>query len=289
VFVHHEAKFEAELCEHLEANGWLYSKNDTDYDKTRALFPEDVFAWLEETQPEELAKVASRDQVLDRIVKVLDGPLDSTGGTLNLLRRGFQTGAASFDMVQQRPETSHNPETTRRYAANRLRVMRQVHYSRHNQKCLDLVFFVNGLPVATVELKTDFTQTSGLAVEQYKRDRTPRDPETNKFEPLLQFGRRALVHFAVSNEDAQMTTQLRGSETSFLPFNAGNHGGAGNAPNPGGSATAYLWERVWQRDSWLRILLSFMHLHAETRTHPITGETKKSESLLFRGSTSGIR
>ena len=279
---YHEAKFEAELCEHLAAHGWLYDPGDGDrYDKARALYPDDVVAWLEETQPEELAKVSSREQLLDRIVKVLDGPLETTGGTLNLLRRGFGTGTASFAMVQARPETDLNPETSRRYAANRVRVMRQVRYSQHNTKALDLVFFVNGLPVATVELKTDFTQTSGLAVEQYKRDRTPRDPATNKIEPLLQFGHRALVHFAVSNTDAQMTTHLKGAATSFLPFNTGDGGGAGNPANPDGSPTSYLWERVWQRDSWLRILLSFMHLHVETKTHPITGETKRSESLLF--------
>ncbi|HEY0950847.1 type I restriction endonuclease subunit R [Nocardioides sp.] len=279
---YHEAKFEAELCEHLAAHGWLYDPGDGDrYDKARALYPDDIWAWLEETQPDELAKVASRDQLLDRIVKVLDGPLETTGGTLNLLRRGFATGAASFAMVQARPETDLNPETGRRYAANRVRVMRQVRYSQHNGNALDLVFFVNGLPVATVELKTDFTQTSGLAVEQYKRDRTPRDPATNKIEPLLRFGHRALVHFAVSNTDAQMTTHLRGADTHFLPFNTGNAGGAGNPANPDGSPTSYLWERVWQRDNWLRILLSFMHLHVETKTHPITGETKRSESLLF--------
>lgn len=278
---HEESKFEAELCEHLEANGWLYSATDAGYDRARALYPEDIWEWLAETQSDELQKVSSLDQVLDRIVKVLDGPLNSTGGTLNLLRRGFQTGTASFSMVQVRPETDNNAETTKRYAANRVRVMRQVHYSLHNQRCIDLVFFVNGLPVATVELKTDFTQTSGLAVEQYRKDRPLRDPATNKFEPLLQFGRRALVHFAISNIDAQMTTHLRAAETSFLPFNTGDHGGAGNPANLHGSATAYLWERVWQRDSWLRILLSFMHLHAETKTHPITGETTKKESMLF--------
>ncbi|WP_248582058.1 hypothetical protein [Nocardioides sp. InS609-2] len=133
---YHEATFELELCEHLAAHGWLYSENDAEYDRERALFPEDVFGWLEDTQPDELEKVAGRAQVLDRIVRVLDGPLESTGGTLNLLRRGFQTGAASFAKVQQRPETTHNPDTTKRYEANRVRVMRQVHYSLHNQKCL---------------------------------------------------------------------------------------------------------------------------------------------------------
>jgi type I restriction enzyme R subunit len=278
---HNEHKFESELCEHLAAHGWLYSPDDDGYDRARALYTPDIVAWLQETQPDELAKVADLEKLYDRIVSVLDGPLEHTGGTLNLLRRGFATGAASFAMAQPRPETGFNPETERRYAANRVRVMRQVHYSAHNHRSIDLVFFVNGLPVATVELKTDFTQTSGIAVEQYKRDRTPRDPATNRIEPLLQFGRRALVHFAVSNTDAQMTTHLRGAETSFLPFNTGNAGGAGNPPSSSGSPTAYLWERVWQRDSWLRILLSFMHLHVESRTHPITGETSRSESLLF--------
>ncbi|MDQ3158423.1 MAG: type I restriction endonuclease, partial [Actinomycetota bacterium] len=289
---YYENKFEAELCEYLADNGWLYSPNDAGYDVARALFPDDVLGWLTETQPEELAKVVQTDSpldvqvkafdgVLDRLVKVLDGDLNTSGGTLNVLRRGFATGPATFTMAQARPADSLNPATLARYAKNRLRVMRQVYYSQNNRRSIDLVFFLNGLPVATAELKTDFTQSSGIAVEQYKKDRTPRDPSTKKVEPLLQFGKRALVHFAVSNTDVQMTTRLAGDDTRFLPFNLGRDGGKGNPDNPHGSATSYLWERVWQRDAWLKILLTFMHLHVDKKINPITGEMRQNETLLF--------
>ena len=168
---------------------------------------------------------------------MLDSPLESGGGTLNVLRNGFALVNAKFAMCQFRPVTSTNATTNERYQQVRVRVMRQVYYSTSNKKSIDLVLFVNGLPVATLELKTDFTQGVQDAITQYKKDRTPRDPVTKKVEPLLSFGRRALVHFAVSNDEVYMTTKLDGDDTFFLPFNRGNDGAAGNPPNPQGSTT----------------------------------------------------
>jgi len=137
---------------------------------------------------------------------------------------------------------------------NVLRVVRQVRYSLHNENCIDLVLFLNGIPVATCELKTDFTQCIDDAVDQYRFDRLPRT-KGKAAEPLLAFPNGALVHFAVSNAEVQMTTKLAGPATKFLPFNRGDHGAAGNPPNEkGGHRTAYLWEDVWARDSWLEIL-----------------------------------
>ena len=142
-----------------------------------------------------------------------------------------------------------NPDILARYAANRLRVVRQVRYSLHNENCLDLVLFLNGVPVATVELKTDFTQSVNDAVDQYKFDRHPR-PKGQAPEPLLNFPGGALVHFAVSNREVRMTTRLDGPATEFLPFNQGCDGGAGNPVNPGGGhRTAYLWQQVWEREN----------------------------------------
>ena len=132
--------------------------------------------------------------------------------------------------------------------------MRQVRYSRDNENCLDLVLFLNGLPVATVELKTDFTQSVGDAIDQYRFDRHPR-PKGQSPEPLLCFPGGALVHFAVSNSEVVMTTRLAGPATRFLPFNQGDHGGSGQSARiPQGHRTSYLWEQVWARDSWLEIL-----------------------------------
>lgn len=185
------------------------------------------------------------------------------------------SGSAKFEMCQFKPADHLNQTTLEKYSKVRLRVMRQVHYSTKNNKSIDLVLFVNGIPVATIELKTDFTQSVEDAVNQYKRDRDP------KGETLLSFGHRALVHFAVSNSEVYMTTKLAGEKTYFLPFNKGNEGRAGNPINPEGSKTSYLWEQVFQRYNWLQIIGRFMHLSIENIVDPVTGAQSKRESLLF--------
>ncbi|WP_411721122.1 type I restriction endonuclease, partial [Mycetocola sp.] len=289
---HNEYWFEDELAAHLQANGWEYSKDDTGYDRELALFPADVFAWLEATQPDALAQKVkasalpaaqgkSREQVLTVLAQTLGRPFAQGGGTLNVLRHGFKDVATQFDMCQFKPAQSLNPATLGRYSKVQLRVMRQVHYSTSNQKSIDLVFFTNGLPVATMEVKTDFTQSVQDAIIQYKKDRTPKDPITKKTEPLLGFGTRALVHFAVSNSEVWMTTRLDGDKTHFLPFNMGNDGGKGNPANPNGSPASYLWERVLQRDAWLEIIGKFLHSSTTKKTDPVTGEVTVSQSLLF--------
>uniref|UniRef100_A0A5Q5CFK3 Type III restriction enzyme, res subunit n=1 Tax=Mycobacterium sp. (strain JLS) TaxID=164757 RepID=A0A5Q5CFK3_MYCSJ len=157
----------------------------------------------------------------------------------------------------------------------RLRVMRQVHYSTQNANSIDLVFFVNGIPVATAELKTDFTQNITDAVLQYKNHRLP------KGEPLLAFGSRAVVHFAVSNSEVQMTTKLASKDTFFLPFNRGNNHHAGNPPNPHGSPTAYLWQEILQRDTWLDILGRFLHLQVTDKIDPLSDKKIRTQTMLF--------
>jgi type I restriction enzyme R subunit len=153
--------------------------------------------------------------------------------------------------------------------------MRQVYYSTKNANSIDLVLFVNGLPVATIELKTDDTQNLGDAIAQYKQNRDP------KGEPLLGFGNRCLVHFAVSTDRVAMTTKLAGKATHFLPFDRGNDGRSGNPVNPGGAASEYLWTEVLQRDAWLHILGKLLHLDKRTQTDPITGAVTKTTTLLF--------
>lgn len=283
---YNEYKFEQEICEALAAYGWLYSKTDEGYDQTLALYPADALAWLCDTQSDELAKLVknsdsanaqdkARNALIQRLAKSLDQPLSQGGGTLNVLRKGFRDGSAKFEMCQFKPADNLNALTLKNYSKVRLRVMRQVHYSTKSRNSLDLVLFVNGIPVATLELKTDFTQNVEDAKTQYKLDRNP------KGEPLLTFGHRAIVHFAVSNEEVYMTTKLAGDSTHFLPFNRGNDGRAGNPINPEGSKTSYLWEVIFQKENWLQILGSFMHLSIEDVIDPVTGEQSKRESLLF--------
>ncbi|MET3663604.1 type I restriction enzyme R subunit [Caulobacter sp. 1776] len=259
--LHKEIRFEDEICAHLAANGWLYEGAAGDrHDRTRALYLDDLVAWVKDSQPEawdglSRANVAAAAQVLaDRVRKSLD-----ERGVLDVLRNGVELVGARgrIQMAQFKPAMGMNPEIVRRYDANRLRVARQVKYAVGNENCLDLVLYLNGVPVATAELKSDFTQSVEDAITQYRFDREPR-PKGGREEPLLAFPGGALVHFAFSNSEVAMTTKLQGRETFFLPFNKGDHGGKGNPLNPNGHRTAYLWEEIWARDSWLEILGRYM-------------------------------
>jgi type I restriction enzyme R subunit len=255
--LHNEVEFENEICEHLAASGWLYSPNDDGYDRARALFPDDVLAWVQTTQPKAWDAIVKNHgtNAADTLLTRLRDSLDHRG-TLDVLRHGIEMLGlrGKLSLAQFKPALAMNPDILARYAANRLRVVRQVHYSQHNENSIDLGLFLNGLPMATVELKTDFTQSIGDAIDQYRFDRHPK-PKGQAAEPLLSFPNGALVHFAVSNREVHMTTRLNGTDTQFLPFNQGDDGAAGNPLNPnGGHRTAYLWEQVWERHSWLEIL-----------------------------------
>lgn len=256
--LHKEIEFENDICSHLADNGWIYAEGDfAQYDRARAVFPSDVTAWVQATQPqawESLSKnhgAAAEAVMLERIRKQMDDR-----GTLDVLRHGVELLGLRhpLQLAQFKPALAMNPELQTKYAANRLRVVRQVRYSLHNENAIDLVLFLNGLPVATVELKSNFTQSVEDAVDQYRFDRPPKPKGQNAAEPLLDFPRGALVHFAVSNSAVMMSTRLLGAATTFLPFNLGDHGAAGNPVNENGHRTAYLWEQVWARDSWLEII-----------------------------------
>lgn len=271
--IHKEISFEDEICDHLGASGWLYQPGDASlYDRPRALFPPDLVAWVQVSQPkvwEALEKAngaGAEAKLLDRVRKSLD-----ERGTLDVLRHGIEiTGVRGMiALAQFRPALAMNPDIMARYEANRLRVVRQLRYSTANENCLDLGLFLNGIPVATVELKTNFTQNITDAIDQYRFDRHPR-PKGQNPEPLLSFPSGALVHFAVSNSEVHMTTKLAGPDTRFLPFNKGNEGGAGNPLNPGSHRTAYLWEEVWERASWLEILGRYL-VASRDKKKQITG------------------
>jgi len=257
--LHREINLEDEICRHLGNSHWLYSVGDAGhYDRARALLPADVIAWLEATQPktwEALSKnhgAQAADVILGRLRDAIN-----QRGTLDVLRHGIELLGLRqpLALAQFKPALAMNPDILAKYGANRLRVVRQVRYSLHNENAIDLVLFLNGIPVATAELKSDFTQSVDDAVDQYRFDRDPHPKGQGAAEPLLSFPNGALVHFAVSNMAVMMTTQLNGTATKFLPFNRGDKGAAGNPPNEkGGHRTAYLWEEVWARDGWLEIL-----------------------------------
>lgn len=274
-----EHEFESNLCDDLADRGWLYENagnaNAAGWDIARALVPADVLHWLATQYPDEYEKAVPSDLVngarelaehklLDHVVKELNkntkmDPLSGhpVGGLLGVLRRGFtyaQIGrpAAKFGALMEFPP--ENPNLTsvmERADAVRLRVLRQVRFDTKTAETLDVVLCANGIPVVTMELKTDNTQTVNHAINQYKTDRVPGPTRA-----LLAPG-RALVHFAVSNDLVYMTTKLEGASTSFLPFNQGSDGHAGNPPSATGSATNYLWHDILARPTFLRIVKNF--------------------------------
>jgi type I restriction enzyme R subunit len=273
---HSESAFETVIEAHLLQNGYERIARDG-FDRERAIFPETVLAFIRETQPKEWNKLEALhgektgEQILGDLCKWMDA-----NGALATLRHGFKCYGRTLHAAFFKAAHELNPELEARYAANRLGLTRQLHFSPRSEKSLDVTLSLNGIPVATVELKNPLTgQTIEEARRQYKRDRDPR-------EPIFEFKRRTLVHFAVDTESVLMTTRLAGTATHFLPFNKGCDGAAGNPPDPAGRTyrTAYLWEEVLQRDSLLDLLARFIHLQTEERRDD-QGRKVKTESMIF--------
>ena len=271
-----EADFETVIVSHLLENGYVPVAG-MDFDRARAIFPETTLAFIRETQPREWAKLEALlgkktgEQVLADLCKWMDA-----NGSLVTLRHGFKCYGRTLRAAYFKAAHGLNSEMEAAYSANRVGITRQLRYSPGSAKSLDIVLSVNGIPVATVELKNAFTRQSVEdAVDQYRHDRDPHDP-------IFEFKRRTLVHFAVDTEAVMMTTRLAGSASRFLPFDKGNDGGAGNPPNPTGCGhrTAYLWEDVLERDSLLDLLARFIHQQVEEKRDE-RGRKANAESMIF--------
>jgi len=276
---HKEITFETEIVEYLCRHDWTEGTSE-EYDKALALYPEDLVNYIKATQAKEYEKFQKRHQgnTDAALCKYIASQMDKQG-SLYYLRHELKEINARFKLCQFKPDLYSEP-LMEKYDQNILRVVRQVYYSEHNKNSIDLVLFLNGIPLATIELKTDFTQNIQDAINQYKYDRNPKDPKTKQEEPLLAFKKRALVHFAVSTDEVHMTTHLRGKDTFFLPFNKGNDGAAGNPPNPNGYATDYLWKEIFAKDTWLKIIGRYIHLEVKDK-EDFTGRKYKSETMIF--------
>ena len=276
---HTEERFEDAIVYHLTTHGGYALGEEADYDPSRALEPSRVVDFIRRTQPkpwQQLSSIHGADVekiILDSLCKELD-----IKGMLHVLRHGFKCYGRTLKAAVFAPNNRLNPDTLTFYSKNRLSVTRQLHYSDAHRNSLDLVLFINGLPVATAELKNPLSgQSVENAKQQYKKDRDPRNL-------IFAFKKRALVHFAVDQDLVFMTTRLAGDQTMFLPFNQGCDGGAGNPPaKDGGYRTAYLWEQVWQRDSLLEILGRFMFVEQKETKVPTPKGVKfhKSEVMIF--------
>lgn len=290
------------------ANGWQLG-SPAGYNRELALYAEDVLGFVKETQDQQWQKYCKlypqnpEKHFLERVATQLNKVDPNaanrelrTFGTLGVLRHELRDRGTRFKLCQFKPDHDLNPDTLLRYARNRLRIVPELVYSPYvsaehlaetGSKAkawrIDLVLFVNGLPVATLELKSEFKQAVDNAIKQYKRTRLPKDLVTKKPEPLLTFKRGALVHFAVSQYEVYMTTRLAGDETFFLPFNKGTQeGGAGNdsPENQSEYASGYLWNEVLLPDNLLTILARYVHLRIE-EVEDWQGKKSKKESLIF--------
>jgi type I restriction enzyme R subunit len=282
---HTEARLEDAIVDHLTTQGGYVFVDYREgaardrYDRSLALDPTLVLGFIQATQAklwQSLLAIHGDDTgkvVLDHLVKELD-----TKGMLKVLRQGFKCYGKKLRVAVFAPSNRMNPETLALYGHNVLSVTRQLYYGEVHAKSLDLVLFLNGLPIVTAELKNPLSgQTVEDAKRQYKKDRDQR-------ELLFDFKKRTLVHFAVDQDQVAMTTRLSGDKTFFLPFNLGDHGHAGNPPAAdGGYRTAYLWREVWQRDSLLDILGRFMHLQEEEKRILADEGIKKisKEAMIF--------
>ncbi|WP_213661814.1 type I restriction endonuclease subunit R [Stutzerimonas stutzeri] len=288
-----EVQFQQDIITAMVAQGWLTGPA-SGYDRRTALYTEDFLGYFKDAWPERWDKFAKAnpnnpDEVLvQKLVRELE-----QSGTLDVLRHGFKLPAVKVELCSFKPDHGMNPDTLKRYQCNRLRVVPEVSYSPHAREAgssgqsynprLDLVLFVNGIPTATLELKSEFKQSVENAKRQYRYDRPVKDPLTRKPEPLLTFKRGALVHFAVGQNEVAMTTKLDGKDTFFLPFNLGSaEGGAGNPPPPDDSqyATGYLWQQLFQPDAWLKVLGRFLHLDKKT-SEGFDGTLTTRETMIF--------
>jgi type I restriction enzyme R subunit len=269
-----EKAFEEVIEQSLLAHGGYVKGDPENFVRTLAIDKDILFDFLKASQNEswEALTAIHGVEVEKKFLFRLNQELD-TRGMLDCLRHGITDYGKKFSLAYFKPVSKLNPETQKLYDENILTVTRQVHYSTKDESSVDMLLSVNGLPVASIELKNPFTgQDVDDAKRQYKYDR-------DEHELLFQFKKRALVHFAVDTDEVYMTTRIQGSKTKYLPFNLGFNKGAGNPPNPSGHKTAYLWEEVLVKDSLMDILGRFLHLEVVEKI--FEGRTIKIETMIF--------
>ena len=270
-----EIDFEEHIESHLLNSGY-HKRTPEEYDKSLCLIPDEVIQFIQATQPKAFKQLEdqygseTKQKLLERIAREV-----GKYGVLEVLRKGVTDRGAKFKLAYFKPSSGMNPEHQTLYQGNRFSVVRQLKYSQKNENSIDMVLFLNGLPILTIELKNSLTgQTFEDAIKQYKKDKLPQG------EPLLAF-KRCLVHFAVGNEQASMTTKLQGDKTHFFPFNKDTE----NPVNPNGHKTHYLWEDIWQPDTLLELIHNYLHVQeiSERSYDPQTDSVieKTTEAFIF--------
>jgi len=272
-----ESGFEESIENYLidEKKNAYRKRAPKNYNKEHCMDIDLLLEFLQTTQKKEWQKLTEHhgtDYVQGKFLKRLDEEI-AVRGVLDVLRKGVKDNGCSFVLAYFQPATGINEETQRLFASNIFSEVRQLKYSSQNENSIDMVLFLNGLPIFTVELKNQLTgQSIAHGKKQYRSDRDQR-------EKLLSF-KRCLAHFAVDTEEVAMTTKLDGLRTFFLPFNKGNGLSAGNPVNPKGYKTAYMWEHIWKKEMVLEIISRFMHVKREEKIDS-KGKKVKKEMQIF--------
>ena len=282
--IHREVNFEEYITNKLAEQGtWQISNNDKGFDANTALVMNDFVEYLKATAPDKLKIMQSKNptnwlkNLQDDLVKQLENK-----GTVSVLRDGIQVvGYGTIDCSGHYPDDVRLAKQKTLYDANILRCMRQVHYQTAGNKSLDLVFFINGIPVATAELKTELTQSVEAAIAEYQIERKPIEDGTRRKNYLLMYKRGAIVHFAISEEEIYMCTNLEPEKPKFLPFNLGNNGHAGNPDAPKDDyKTWYFWNIICKKDNWLKIFQNFIYEEVK-RKEDATGKSREVRTQIF--------
>lgn len=257
------------------ADEQLRPVKDKDYSRALALDTELLIDFVKATQPNEWQRLQEiyKGETATNLAKRVDQEISQIG-VLAVLRDGITDRGVSIDLMYRKPNANINPATEALYNANIFSVMRQVYFSPKDERSVDMVLCINGIPMVTLELKNQLTgQSVQHAIRQYKTDRQSTDK-------LFSF-KRVLVHFAVDNNTVFMATKIDGLKTVFLPFNKGNNNGAGNPQIDGKYAVHYMWEDIFTKDSLLEIISRFTHVRVEKSKDKKTGKITKNEILLF--------
>lgn len=270
-----ESGFEEFIQNELEKMHGYKIRSAHLYDKKLCMDTELVIEFIEKTQPQAWEKLSEQygESVKAKVLQRIDEEVDSRG-ILSVFREGITDRGVRFKLAFLQPQNDLNPELVQEYAGNILSVTRQVKYSEQNENSLDVVLFINGLPIFTLELKNQFTGQNVIhAIHQYK---TSRDQK----EKLLSF-KRCLTHFAVDTDQVYMTTRLTGLTTYFLPFNKGDKGSSGNPTAPEGRyKTHYLWEEIFSKDMVFDLIGNFIQDVTEEKVDK-NGKKRKEEKLIF--------
>ena len=269
-----EKRFEDHIEDHLKTVGYS-TTHFSGYDRNLCLIRDHVIDFIKRTQPEEWGRleeiydVDTESKILSRITSEI-----SKRGIIDVLRHQIVDRGVYLNLCYFEPKSDLNPEHLKLYQSNQFTVVRQLHYSNQNENSIDMVLFLNGLPIVTMELKNQLTgQNVKHSENQYRHDRDPK-------EPLLQF-KRCMVHFCVDNDKVSMTTRLSGPKTFFLPYNRDLE----NPPVESGYRSKYLWEEILEPTSLLDILENFVHVSKEkdyfwnNKTQKV--DTKEKETLIF--------